>query len=100
MSKHKKKKNKQINILTNPIINEDKNIDSNTKVDSDDMVSFTNYDLDKKFILDQDKQNDIKNIFELEKEPKKTEKNIWKFISIILFFIIAILVSLYFKKSR
>ena len=92
MSKHK---NKQNNFSNNKIINEEKKIDSNIKIDSDDMVSFTNYDLDKKFILAQDKQNDIKNIFELEKEPKKKEKNIWKIISIILFIIIAILLSLY-----
>lgn len=105
MSKHKKKKNKQNNKSNNISSNKiSHNIDasskSNQKANFDDMVSFTNYDLDKKFVLDHDKQNDIRNIFELEKEPKKKEKNVWKFVSFILFLIIAILLSLYLINDK
>lgn len=105
MSKRKKKKNKlnnQSNTLSNnEVLNNLESVpDSNQNNDSEDMVSFTNYDLDKKFVLDHDKQNDIRNIFELEKEPKKKEKNVWKFVSFILFLIIAILLSLYLINDK
>ena len=58
---------------------------------SDDMVTFTNYDLDKRLILEQTKKLDIEKIFEQPKtKPNKINK--WKLISLILLFIIIILV--------
>lgn len=58
---------------------------------SDDMVTFTNYDLDKRLILEQTKKLDIEKIFEQPK-TKSNKINKWKLISLILFFIIIILV--------
>lgn len=99
MKKNKKKTNKQNNYNKNnynksnnkETFNKEKESSIKDDNQSDDMITFTNYDLDKRLILEQTKKLDIEKIFEQPKtKPNKINK--WKLISLILFFIIIILV--------
>ena len=63
--------------------------------EKEDMISFTNYDLNinKKLLLSEEKKNDIENIFTQNKNIKnnKTSKKVWKVLSLILFIVVILL---------
>lgn len=81
---YNKKNNSKLN--NKETLNKEKENNQN-----DDIVTFTNYDLDKRLILEQTKKLDIEKIFEqTQKTPNKINK--WKLISSILFFIVIILI--------
>lgn len=99
MGKKKKKSNKPNNYNKNnynksnnkETLNKEKESSIKENNQNDDIVTFTNYDLDKRLILEQTKKLDIEKIFEqTKKTPNKINK--WKLISLILFFIIIILI--------
>ena len=99
MGKKKKKSNKPNNYNkynynksnNKETINKGKESSIKENNQNDDIVTFTNYDLDKRLILEQTKKLDIEKIFEqTKKTPNKINK--WKLISLILFFIIIILI--------
>lgn len=99
MGKKKKKSNKPNNYNKNnynksnnkETLNKGKESSIKENNQNDDIVTFTNYDLDKRLILEQTKKLDIEKIFEqTKKTPNKINK--WKLISLILFFIIIILI--------
>lgn len=99
MGKKKKKSNKPNNYNKNnynksnnkETLNKEKESSIKENNQNDDIVTFTNYDLDKRLILEQTKKLDIEKIFEqTKKNPNKINK--WKLISLILFFIIIILI--------
>lgn len=99
MGKKKKKSNKPNNYNKNnynksnnkETLNKEKESSIKENNQNDDIVTFTNYDLDKRLILEQTKKLDIEKIFEQPK-TKSNKINKWKLISLILFFIIIILV--------
>lgn len=99
MGKKKKKSNKPNNYNkynynksnNKETLNKGKESSIKENNQNDDIVTFTNYDLDKRLILEQTKKLDIEKIFEqTKKTPNKINK--WKLISLILFFIIIILI--------
>lgn len=99
MGKKKKKSNKPNNYNkynynksnNKETLNKEKESSIKENNQNDDIVTFTNYDLDKRLILEQTKKLDIEKIFEqTKKTPNKINK--WKLISLILFFIIIILI--------
>lgn len=99
MGKKKKKSNKPNNYNKNnynksnnkETLNKEKESSIKENNQNDDIVTFTNYDLDRRLILEQTKKLDIEKIFEqTKKTPNKINK--WKLISLILFFIIIILI--------
>ena len=99
MGKKKKKSNKPNNYNKNnynksnnkETLYKEKESSIKENNQNDDIVTFTNYDLDKRLILEQTKKLDIEKIFEqTKKTPNKINK--WKLISLILFFIIIILI--------
>lgn len=99
MGKKKKKSNKPNNYNkynynksnNKETLNKEKESSIKENNQNDDIVTFTNYDLDKRLILEQTKKLDIEKIFEqTKKTPNKINK--WKLISLILFFIIIIVI--------
>lgn len=99
MGKKKKKSNKPNNYNkynynksnNKETLNKEKESSIKENNQNDDIVTFTNYDLDKRLILEQTKKLDIEKIFEqTKKTPNKINK--WQLISLILFFIIIILI--------
>ena len=99
MGKKKKKSNKPNNYNkynynksnNKETLNKEKESSIKENNQNDDIVTFTNYDLDKRLILEQTKKLDIEKIFkQTKKTPNKINK--WKLISLILFFIIIILI--------
>lgn len=62
-----------------------RNIENNNSGTNDDMISFTNYDLDRKLHLSDTKRDDIERIFEHSyKSNNKKNNNIWKPLTLVL----------------
>lgn len=94
-------KNKVNNQSSSNLKNKQTNLKNKQNDILSDMVSFTNYDLDKRLILEETKKIDIEKIF--EKSPQQTtnkKSNLWKILSLILFLIIILLVFLYFSSQK